>query len=399
MISTQGPLNAFLDLPDIPVAHAETGPLAGCSLAVKDIYDVAGFPTGGGNPQKQAESATATATAPAVKKLFDAGAEFVGKTQTDELTFSLLGMNAHYPTAVNSAAPDRITGGSSSGSVAAIAGGLADLATGSDTGGSVRGPASMCGLIGLRTTHGRISLQGTMGLAPSLDTFGWFARTPELYETVGEVLLGTDGFATPLSKLVTLEMTDTLVLGPKEATAYEQMKTHVFATIGSAEVMAPLSETIDDLYWSMRKLQGREAWDYHGQWISETDRKLGPGVKERFEFGATIDDQTVQVETRRRNAFRQELGERLGSDTMLMLPTVPGAAPLKKAAFDDLQAWREQALRLLCLSGLSGFPQISLPLGEVDGAPFGLSLIAPPGRDMSLIRLGSQILKSAGIKS
>lgn len=389
-------MHAFLDLPDIPVEHAVSGPLAGNSLAVKDIYDVAGYPTGGGNPQKLAESASAAATAPAVKKLLDAGAAFAGKTQTDELTFSLLGMNAHYPTPVNSASPDRVTGGSSSGSAAAVAGGLADLATGSDTGGSVRGPASMCGLIGLRTTHGRISLQGTMGLAPSFDTFGWFARTPELYETAGEVLLGTDGFTTRLNKAVTLGMTDALVLGSDEAGEYERMKAQLVPAVGSAETMAPLSETIDDLYWCLRKLQAREAWDYHGQWISLKERNLGPGVKERFEFGKSIDDETVARETLRRNAFRQEFGDRLGSDTILILPTVPGAAPLKKSAFDDLQAWREQAIRLLCLSGLSGFPQISLPLGQADGAPFGISLIAPPGRDMSLIRIAREILTSAG---
>lgn len=396
MISTRGPLNAFLDLPEVPVEHAASGPLTGNMLAVKDIYDVAGYPTGGGNPQKLAESTVAKTTAPAVRKLLDAGAEFAGKTQTDELTFSLLGMNAHYPTPVNSAAPDRVTGGSSSGSAAAVAGGLVDLATGSDTGGSVRGPASMCGLIGLRTTHGRISLQGAMGLAPSFDTFGWFARTPALYETVAEVLLGADDDAAPLNKAVTLDMTDQLVLGPAEADEYEHMKARLVSVTGPAEAMAPLSETIDDLYWCMRKLQAFEAWEYHGQWISAKDRNLGPGVKERFEFGANIDEDTVSRETERRSAFREELGERLGSDTLLVLPTVPGAAPLKNSAFDDLQAWREQAIRLLCLSGLSGFPQISLPLGHSEGAPFGISLIAPSGRDKSLIHVGRKILAAAG---
>ncbi|TIS31954.1 amidase family protein, partial [Mesorhizobium sp.] len=98
------------------------------------------------------EASPASATAPAVQALLDSGARFVGKTQTDELAFSLMGLNAHFPSPVNPAAPDRVTGGSSSGSAAAIAGGLADIAAGSDTGGSIRAPASFCGLIGLRTT-------------------------------------------------------------------------------------------------------------------------------------------------------------------------------------------------------------------------------------------------------
>ncbi|TJV44830.1 MAG: amidase, partial [Mesorhizobium sp.] len=132
MTGTRGPLNAFLDLDGIPVSNAQSGPLAGLRLAVKDIYDVAGYRTGCGNPQKYQEASPASATAPAVQALLDSGARFVGKTQTDELAFSLMGLNAHFPSPVNPAAPDRVTGGSSSGSAAAIAGGLADIAAGSD---------------------------------------------------------------------------------------------------------------------------------------------------------------------------------------------------------------------------------------------------------------------------
>ena len=121
--------------------------------------------------------------------LLDAGARFTGKTQTEELAFSMTGQNVHFPHPVNPRAADRVTGGSSSGSAAAVAGGLVDIAVGSDTGGSIRVPASFCGLVGLRTTHARISLEGTMPLAPSLDTFGWFAKDIETYAKVGEVLL------------------------------------------------------------------------------------------------------------------------------------------------------------------------------------------------------------------
>src|SRR5690606_13349978 len=150
--------NAFVAGAGDVAPSGGSGPLSGLTLAVKDIFDIAGQRTGGGNPQMLAEAAPAKKTAPAIQTLLDAGALFVGRTQTDELTFSLFGHNAHYPQPVNPAAPDRVTGGSSSGSVAAVAGGLVDIATGSDTGGSIRAPASFCGLIGLRTTHGRVSL-------------------------------------------------------------------------------------------------------------------------------------------------------------------------------------------------------------------------------------------------
>ena len=131
------------------------------------------------------------------RALLDAGARIVGKTHTDEMTYSLNGENAHYGTPVNVNAPGRIPGGSSSGSAAAVAAGLVDFALGSDTGGSVRAPASFCGIYGLRPTHGRISLEGACALAASFDTVGWFARDPALLERVGRVLLRDDAPASP----------------------------------------------------------------------------------------------------------------------------------------------------------------------------------------------------------
>ncbi|WP_376703293.1 amidase [Mesorhizobium sp. ISC25] len=394
MTGTRGPLNAFLDLDPIPVANAQSGPLAGLRLAVKDIFDVAGYRTGCGNPQRYREASPAMATAPAVQALLDSGARFVGKTQTDELAFSLLGLNAHFPSPVNPAAPDRVTGGSSSGSAAAVAGGLADIATGSDTGGSIRAPASFCGLVGLRTTHGRIPLDGTMPLAPSLDTFGWFASDIVTYEKVGTVLLGDDPRSHELRRPVALYALDGLVLGPHEADEYRAMVRSVASVLGAPRTVGPLSHSTDDLYWCFRKLQGYEAWQSHGAWIAGGDRMLGPGVKERFEHGATIDAATAHRETERRVSFRVELAGLLGDDGVLVLPTAPGAAPLKAASFDDLQTYRERALRLLCLSGLSGFPQITLPLGKTGGAPFGLSLLGPKNSDRQLIALAVRILSA-----
>ena len=396
MPSVRAPLNALLDYPHVPVTSAESGPLSGLSLAVKDIFDVAGYPTGCGNPQKLAEAVPAKTTAPSVQRLLDSGARFAGKTQTDELAFSLMGVNAHFPPPVNSAAPDRVTGGSSSGSAAAVAGGLADIATGSDTGGSIRAPASFCGLIGLRTSHGRLSLEGAMPLAPSLDTFGWFARDFATYEKVADVLLGPDLVMASLSRPLHVAALDGLVAGPAEAAEYERMRAIIERVIGKPATAASLGHTPDDLYWSFRHIQAHEAWAAHGPWISAKDRHLGPGVKERFDFGSTVGADTVATETVRRAAFRTQLAELLGEDGVLVLPTVPGAAPLRTASQDELQAFRERALRLLCSSGLSGFPQITIPLGSVDGAPFGISLLGPAGSDRALVVLAGRILAQAG---
>jgi len=395
MPGTQGPLNAFLDLRQMPVANAELGPLAGLRLAVKDIYDVAGYRTGCGNPQRFEETPAASRTAQAVQTILDAGARFVGKTQTDELAFSLFGQNSHFPFPVNPAAPDRVTGGSSSGSASAVAGGLADIATGSDTGGSIRAPASFCGLIGLRTTHGRIPLDGAMKLASSFDTFGWFADDIQTYEAVGKLLLGRDAHQHPLNRPLSIRWLDAFVTGPAEGAEYARMKALAAGVIGQpAETEYTFASFPDELYWCFRRLQAFEAWREHGAWISSGGR-LGPGVEERFGFGRTIDAATVAAETARRLAFRAEFGALLGNNGFLVLPTVPGAAPLASSTPEQFQAYRERALHLLCLAGLSGFPQITLPLGSVDGAPFGLSLLGPSGSDVALIRLGRKILDAA----
>src|SRR5256886_4719792 len=184
--------NAFCHDTEAYLAGAPTGPLAGLTFAAKDIFDVAGYVTGGGNPDWQATHAAATRTAWAVQVLVDAGATLVGKTITDEITRGIFGETAHYGTPVNPRAPDRVPGGSSSGSAAAVAGSLVDFALGSDTGGSVRVPASFCGLYGLRPTHGRIPLDGLLLQAPSYDTIGWFARDADLFARVGSGLLQSE---------------------------------------------------------------------------------------------------------------------------------------------------------------------------------------------------------------
>lgn len=394
MSLTKDPFNAFLDYPEGVVSNAESGPLAGLTLAVKDIFDVQGYRTGCGNPSMLAESKPAAKTAPAIKVLLDAGAQFIGKTQTDELAFSLMGQNSHYPYPINPKAKDRITGGSSSGSAAAVAGGLADIATGSDTGGSIRAPASFCGLIGLRTTHGEISLDGTMPLAPSLDTFGWFAKDMATYRKVAGVLLGaTQHPGTQAAPRRPLSIPDLeALLLPEAVPEYIRVKSLVAAVTGEPVATAFPRHAIDDLYWCFRKLQSFEAWQAHGAWLSAKDRNLSVGVKDRFDLARTITARTARSETLHRNDFRDELAGLLGDDGILVLPTVPSCAPRADEPHETLQVYRERALRLLCWSGLSGFPQLSLPLGKVDGAPFGISLLGPAGSDLALLALGQRVL-------
>ena len=386
------PVNGYCDYEPINVAHAASGPLAGLTLGVKDIYSVKGYPNGWGSPTKLAETGPDDFSAPVIQKMLDAGAEVTGKTHCDELCYSLNGINAHYGAPINVAAPDRITGGSSCGSAALVAAGSVDIATGSDTGGSVRAPASYCGLIGLRTTHGRISLEGTMVLAHSFDVFGWFTQIFENYQKVGDVLLGDDASDTSLNRPITIDALDNCLLGDAEREAYAGAFKQVVDVLGEPETISGFEKPLNDWYWVMRKLQAREAWLEHEDWIVNSKPDLGPGVKDRFEFGASVSDDEYADGTIMREAMRKELAAILGRDGFLIMPTVPSAAPLRDAAHESLQEFREKALELLCVSGLTGFPQITLPLATVFGAPLGISLLGPAGSDQRLIGLAKQIM-------
>jgi amidase len=385
------PAHAFVPYPAAPVAHAATGPLAGLSFAVKDLYDVAGYPTGGGNPLLLAASGVKPSTAPTVQKLLDAGARFVGKTHTDELAFSMNGKNAHFGTPVNGGAPDRIPGGSSSGSAAAVSNRLCDFALGSDTGGSVRAPANHCGLFGIRPTHGRISLERCLDLAPSFDTCGFFGRDARTFARVADVLLGTD--ATPLPAQVRLLRPADVwnLLAPEVADALAPALARIETVAGKAQRCKTVLDSFDTMYWAFRYLQGREAWTVDGPFIERFAPPLGPGVAERFAWSKQVTDAQVDTAARFRAAYRRHLAALLGADGVLVMPTMPDVAPLLAADEGELEAYRNAAIKMLCISGLAGFPQVALPLASRLGAPLGISLLGPAGSDRSLIELTAKI--------
>jgi amidase len=379
--------------PEAAVPHATAGPLAGLSFAVKDLFDVAGYPTSGGQPFLLAMSGIKATTAPTVQRLLDSGARFVGKTITDELAFSMNGQNAHFGSPVNGAAPDRISGGSSSGSAAAVSHGLCDFALGSDTGGSVRAPANHCGLFGLRPTHGRVSLQGVLDLAPSFDTCGWFARDVSTFARVADVLLGPDPAPVPADRVRLLAPTDVWsLLAPEVLDAQRAPRERAQAALGHAAPVEVVLDGFDSMYWSFRYLQGREAWRTDGALIERYAPPLGPGVAQRFAWARDVTDAQVAEADAFRTRFRAHLAALLGGDGVLLMPTMPDVAPLVTADEAGLEDYRNQATRMLCIAGLAGFPQLSLPLGSRLGAPLGLSLLGPAGSDRSLVRLAERIV-------
>ena len=391
------PFRCFMPYPDAPVKNAPDGPLAGLTLAVKDLFDVKGYPTGAGSPTVLAQSGIKTKTAPIVKTLLDAGARFVGKTITDELAFSMNGKNAHFGAPINPAAPDRITGGSSSGSMAAVAGKLADIALGSDTGGSVRAPASYGGLFGIRPTHGRLSLKRTWPLAESLDTPGWFARDGKIFARVADVVFGKDRSALPETPRLLLAQDMFAQATPDAENVLRNVVQRAMPLLGQPETVK-VARDIDALYWAFRWVQGRDAWNADGAMIERFQPPLGPGVAERFAFSKTVSDEDYAKGESLRKAFRAKLARLLGSDGVLILPTVPDIAPLVSATEDELEDFRNRALRLLCLSGLSGFPQVTIPAAQREEAPLGLSLIGPKGSDKSLVHFAVKFERAARIR-
>ncbi len=382
-------LGAFCRHTHVAIAGAGQGPLAGLTFGLKDIYDIAGHKTGFGSPEWLATHPPAIRTAPVVKALLAAGANMLGKTLSDELTYSMTGENAHYGTPVNVNAPGRIPGGSSSGSAAAVAGKLVDFAIGSDTGGSVRTPASFCGIYGIRPTHGRISLADACPLAPSFDAVGWFARDPTLLERVGLVLLGDAQSINPGTALLA---EDALLLAvPEAAAALQPALKKISAVIGKLQPVTVSGEGLPQWFQAFRLLQGAEAHAQHGAWVESVQPHLGPGVHERMQWAAGIGAEEVARAQETRDVVRRRMEALLANNAVLVLPTVPDIAPLCNTPAAALDDFRARAMSLLCIAGLAGLPQISLPLATLRGCPLGVSLIAARGADALLLSLARRI--------
>ena len=371
--------------------------LCDAALAVKDVFDVAGMPTNAGSPEWGRDEPPPRETARAVAVLLAAGARVVGKTVSDELAFSLMGRNRHYPAPVNRAAPDRVTGGSSSGSAAAVGWGEAAVATATDTGGSIRAPASFCGLMGLRTTHGRVPMEGCVPLAPSFDTSGWFAADPVLYRATA--LASLTGPHAPLSARPRARVLPSLeaLVEPSAAAEWSRIRDLAFASL-APPVPLDVGVPLDDLYWCFRRLQAVEAWFCHGPFVHAHGGAMNPDVRARFEWARQVTRPEHGEAMTLRRSFAAWLADELEPDDVLVMPTMPGPAPLVDADDDALGDMRERALRMLCMAGLTGLPQITLPLGTVEGAPFGLSLIGGRNTDVALIDLGTAIMERAGAR-
>ncbi|PRY61166.1 amidase [Glycomyces artemisiae] len=372
------------------------GPLEGLRLAVKDLFDLAGTPTGAGNPRWLETHVPPEEDAEAVARLRAAGARVVGKTITDELAWSLNGSNFHYGVPENPAAPGRVPGGSSSGSASAVALGLADIGLGTDTGGSIRVPASYCGLWGLRPTHERVSLQGAVPLAPTFDTAGVLTRDAHTLRLAMQVLLEepVEDHA-PIRRLLApsdiweeiAPATRAAVMPAVEALGLEVDTAPFFddPQFGLVHEAAPKVAPLESARRAYAVLQAWEAWQAHGAWIEASRPEFGPGVKARFANAAKLTSAEVTRAQRVRSGVVALVRDRLPEGTALAIPAAPGPAPRIGEEPD-----REAIVRLTCIAGLAGAPGLALPAGLVEDLPVGLQLVATPGGDEVLLALADR---------
>jgi amidase len=388
-------LGAFVPGAILRRAARGAGPLSGLSFAAKDLFDIAGVITGCGNPDWAATHEPAAANAWAVDALLDAGATLHGKTITDEISLGLLGINKFYGTPLNPRAPDRVPGGSSSGSASAVAGGLVDIALGTDSGGSVRIPASFCGLYGLRPTHGRISIDGMMTQAPSFDTVGYFADSAAIFGRVGTVLLG--------EPVVDALPDEIIVASDCFSLADEPVRRALLPALDRLRLVVRVSESHladgDFTEWSryQRMLQKSEFHATFRDWVDRVNPRFSAEVA-----GAFADDGRIAVsDIVAANAFRASASQRLerllDGRRMLCMPTSPILPISRDARLSEMRAAVHRIVDLTCIAGLTGYPQVNLPMAAMGGVPVGLSLIGWRGGDAALVSAACAIARDLSI--
>jgi len=375
--------------------------LENVSIAIKDNIDVKGLKTGCGNPDFLSDFSpkAKTENAPLVEHLLREGGHAIGKTHMDELAWSLQGENYHYGTPRNGRALGRIPGGSSSGSASAVSRGLADLAVGTDTAGSVRVPASFCGIYSIRMTHNfdeRMCHEGIVPLAKSFDVPGFFANDLEMLLRATKAVLKAfpdntnnseeeesynssddDRIIKDVVKFVKLE--DAFALATDEARG--AIDTYLEKN-GIEYETVKLEENQNILEWweDFRVQQTDDVWKAHGDWIRKRNPKFGPGVHERFYGAEEVSEDTKNVERaremnrKRAEIIRNEVFRK--SKTICIVPAAACAPPKLNEDASVVNDLRVKTLSLSSISGLTGLPQVVVPcVSNKNELPIGVGFI------------------------
>lgn len=384
------PLQSFVRDNHIALEGMEDGPLNDLVFAAKDVFKIVGSTWGNGHPEWLRTSPPDDFTSSVIKNLLKSGADLAGKTVCDELCFSISGENWHYGSPLNPHDTRRLTGGSSSGTCAATAGGLVDFAIGSDCLGSVRVPASYNGLLGMRPTYKRIPTDGEAPYCESMDVLGFVANNATTFKRVAKELLKEDRKKTSFTKLfIATDCFD--VIDPEVKDALETTVQFIGDTLGFVEEVTLAPEGLNKWTEIFRIVQGYEVWESYGGFINKYRPRLSPGPKERFQWASKITLQQYYQAYKKMGEIKEHFEKLLTPETLLVLPTASSIAPLKSAPQDEITYLRNQSSNLLCISPLAGIPQVSIPLAKQHNMPLGVSLIGAKDTDLELANFAANL--------
>jgi amidase len=357
-----------------------TGP--GLRLALKDLIDLAGVPTTAGCRAVADEAVPAGADAACLGGARAAGTRIVGKTNLHELALGVTGENPWFGTPVNPVDPTRVPGGSSSGSAVAVATGEADIAYGSDTGGSVRIPSACCGTAGLKTTHGRISLQGVWPLAPSFDTIGPMARDVAGLESAMALL--EPGFTTASPA--------PLRVGRLRPPADPRIDAAVDAALAATEWEVEELELPewDAVTAAAGLLLVVEAWATDGGLVERAEDRIGADVVGRLRLGQSVDEGVVAGAWEAQGRWKARLEELFRRFDVLATPTL--------TVFPPPLGHGEELLMARCTLpvNLAGVPALSMPVPSSEPFPASLQLVGPPMSEERLLAAGYVVEAAIG---
>lgn len=384
-------LQAFVRDNHIALEGANSGKLKGLTFAAKDVFKILGSTYGNGHPEWLHTSSPDDFTTSIIMKLLEEGADLVGKTVCDELCFSISGENWNYGSPINPHDPRRFAGGSSSGSGVAAAGGLADFTLGSDCLGSVRVPASYNGVLGMRPTYERVPNDGEAPYTESMDVLGYMSNDTEVFKKVSEIILGEDKKPVQFKKLIIAKD----CFNEVDKNVREALEPAIKYIRDQVSVVEELDISLEGLSkWVevFRYIQGYEVWESYGGWIRKYQPKLSRGPKERLEWASRITLQQYKDAYREKQNITDRIDNIISEDTLLCLPTAASVAPLRTAPLEEINITRAQSSSLLCISPLTGIPQITLPMIKQYNVPLGISLLGKRGTDLSLVRFGAKLV-------
>ncbi len=389
-------INAFIAIDEAAVgqqaqgleAGDRRGALYGVPIAVKDLIDVAGSITTAAS--RMFANNLATQDAEIVRRLREAGAVLAGKTNLHEFAYGGSGVISSFGPARNPWNPAHITGGSSSGSAAAVAAGLCPAAIGTDTAGSIRLPASFCGLVGFKPTYNAVSARGVVPLATSYDHVGPMTRTVADARTLYEVLSGTRDRRKEITRLR---------IGLPEAYFYRDLESEVGRVMSSVlDFMTKAGHHLQRIDFSAdedRTLASFESYTYHAKWVQQKPELYQPETLRRIKTGEKVTKEAAANAKTKLDAMRKASTDLFTGIDILLTPTVPILPP----AIDDLlghpDTLRHRELVMLRNTrplNVLGIPAISLPWDlSTTGLPVGIQLASAPGKDFELLAIAEQL--------